>query len=118
LHDLDNHGYIDNIITDRSVITPLAWGVIEGRMNEKESERLLVKMIETGIINSDNKIIYMTGDNPYGRNRGDHWDEADYEIESRMYYRIMNYIDKYLGNVIEFENKFNEESIKEFQKII
>ena len=118
LHDLDNNGYIDNIITDRSIITPLAWGVIEGRMEEKESHKLLMEMINNGIINSDNKIIYMNGTNPNGRDRGDHWDDADYEIEDRMYYHIMETIDKYLGNVIEFENKFDNKSIALFKELL
>ena len=118
LHDLDNNGYIDNIITDRSIITPLAWGVIEGRMSERESHKLLMQMINNGIINSDNKIVYMKGDNPNGRNRGDHWDNSDYEIEDRMYYHIMETIDKYLGNVIEFENKFDKLSVALFKKML
>ena len=118
LHDLDNNGYIDNIITDRSIITPLAWGVIEGRRSQKESQKLLMEMINNGIINSDNKIVYMKGDNPHGRNRGDHWDEADYEIEDRMYYHIMETLDKYLGNVIEFENKFDKISVALFKKLL
>ena len=118
LHDLDNSGYIDNIVTDRSIITPLAWGVIEGRMKERESHKLLMDMINNGIINQDNKIVYMKGENPSGRNRGDHWDDADYEIEDRMYYHIMETIDKYLGNVIEFENKFDKLSVALFKKLL
>jgi hypothetical protein len=118
LQDLDNQGYIDNIVTDRSIISPLAWGVIEGRMSQKDSYKLLMEMINSGIINSDNKIIYVKGMNPHGRERGDHWDEADYEIEDRMYYHIMETLDKYLGNVIEFENKFDKLSIELFKKIV
>ena len=118
LHDLHNQGYIDKIVTDRSILSPLAWGVIEGRMSEIESHALLMKFINEGIITSDDKIVYVTGDNPKGRSRGDHWDESDYEIEDRMYYRIMETLDKYLGNVIEFENKFDQSSQAVFNKII
>ena len=118
LHDLSNNGYIDNIITDRSIISPLAWGVIEGRVSQKESHTLLMHMIHEGILNADDKIIYVTGDNPNGRSRGDHWDDSDFEIESKMYYHIMETLDKYLGNVIEFENKFDNLSTALFKKLL
>ena len=118
LHDLNNQGYVKDIVTDRSILSPLAWGVIEGRVTESESHRLLMKMINEGIITADDKIVYVVGENPNGRERGDHWDHSDYEIEDRMYYHIMETLDKYLGNVIEFENKFDKLSQALFNKII
>jgi len=118
LHDLNNNGYIENIVTDRSIISPLAWGVIEGRVTEQESNRILMKILHEGIITVDDKIIYVTGENTNSRNRGDHWDNSDYELEDRMYYNIMETIDKYLGNVIEFENNFDNKSIIRFKKLI
>ena len=118
LHDLHNQGYIDTIVTDRSILSPLAWGVIENRMTEQDSHKLLMKMINQEIITADDKVIYVTGDNPNNRNRGDHWDLADQDLEDRMYYHIMETLDKYLGNVIEFENKFDKLSTALFTKLI
>tara|TARA_Y100001963_G_C6605052_1_gene364365 strand:- start:22 stop:570 length:549 start_codon:yes stop_codon:yes gene_type:complete len=118
LHDLDNNGYLGNIITDRSIISPLAWGVIEGRVTRQKSQELLMQMLENGIINVDNNIIYVTGENESSRDRNDHWDSSDYEIEDEMYYHIMETLEYYGMNVIRFENKFDKLSTVAFKKVL
>ena len=77
-----------------------------------------MKMLDTGIINVDNNIVYVTGENPISRNRNDHWDTSDYEIEDQMYYHIMETLDYYGMNVIRFENKFDKLSTIAFKKVL
>ena len=46
------------------------------------------------------------------------WTRKEGSLEDRMYYHIMETLDKYLGNVIEFENKFDNLSTALFKKLL
>jgi hypothetical protein len=80
LLDLNRKGFIENMICDRSIYTVLAWGVLSGRITEKEAEKQLDLIIHKGLLDNTT-LIWVKGQNPFTGRSKDFWDFRDNEKE-------------------------------------
>lgn len=109
-------------IIDRGIFSVLAWGVVEGRISDKEALKEMNSFIERGLM-SNVGFIYVYGDNPSGnRKNKDHWDknEDSRDEEVNLMERYLDYVETVDPNIIihRIKNTFDSKSIDKIKKLI
>lgn len=104
---------IKDFIHDRGILTVLAWGILENRINEDEMDAQ-VKMIADLNLMDQITIVFIEGNNPDKSPRNkDQWDREDGgngEMES--YLKVVKAFEKYgIAKIWKFKNLFDLESL-------
>lgn len=118
LHQLNKEGHINNLLVDRGIITNSVWGIL----NNRTSKTLVKKELDYFLANDlfkNTVFIQIKGYLLEERNK-DLWDYMDKKIpeESSLFDEMFNYIEEKGVRVYRIENRFDPESLSNFQTII
>jgi hypothetical protein len=118
LHELNNSGFLDEMIVDRGILTNSVWGVFQGRVTKSQAEEDLRNFAKRGLFKNV-KIILVQGQWKEKRIK-DIWDDDDSRsTEERSLFTEFSLVLKGLGvDVRIFNNNFDLESIVRFKQEI
>lgn len=120
LLQLSREGLLSDFILDRGIITVLTWGVLSGRIDEKEAYSQLNMLAEQDLLKNC-ELYFITGNNPDTSPRNkDNWDFRDGDDkEAEIMENIIGYIQNQPYNVYVHRifNKFNEKTVNDLKLI-
>jgi len=118
LHELNNAGFLGDVVVDRGILTNSVWGVFQGRVTRKQAEDDLKNFAKRGLFRNT-KIILVRGEWQEKRVK-DIWDQDDSRIgEERSLFNEFSLLLKSLGVDIKvFNNNFDLESVVRFKQEI
>jgi hypothetical protein len=103
---------------DRGVLTNSVWGILNKRVTKKSVYKELDYMLGNGLF-KNTFFFLVTGTHPEKREK-DVWDDMDERIpeESALFIEFTQYLIDGGVNIQIIENKFDAESLSNFQTII
>jgi hypothetical protein len=118
VHQLNRDGFLPNLMMDRGIITNSVWGILNGRVSKKSVLKELDYMLWNNLFKNSFFFI-IEGTSQEERNK-DVWDYMDEKIpeEAALFKEFGNYLLDRGVRIQTIENKFDPESLSNFQTII
>ena len=118
IHQLNRDGFLQPLIMDRGVLTNSVWGVLNDRVTEKSVINELDYMVDNDLFKKS-QFFYIDGTYTKERSK-DVWDYMDEKIpeERRLFDFFINHLLAKGVKISIIENKFDIESLSNFQMII
>jgi hypothetical protein len=118
VHQLNRDGFLSPLIMDRGVITNSVWGILNKRVSKKSVFKELDYMVEQDLFKRS-QFVYITGTSTEERSK-DVWDNMDARIpeEKELFLEFIEYLSPKGVKIVMLENKFDTESLSNFQSII
>jgi len=118
LHELNNSGFLGDVVVDRGILTNSVWGVFQGRVTKKQAEDDLRNFAKRGLFRNT-RIVLVRGEWQEKRTK-DIWDQDDLRIgEERSLFNEFSLLLKGLGvDIRVFNNNFDLESVVRFKQEI
>jgi hypothetical protein len=118
IHQLNKDGILPNILMDRGIITNSVWGVLNNRVPKDSVFKEIDYCLDNGLF-KNTAFIQIKGVFSEDRNK-DVWDYMDERIpeEAALFDEFFDYIESKGVRVFRIENKFDPESLSNFQTII
>lgn len=118
VQQLNRDGFLPHLIMDRGVITNSVWGVLNKRVSLKSVYQEIDYMLEKDLFK--NTIFFHISGTSEERRSKDVWDYMDERIpeEVALFNKFFSYISMAGVKTFEIENKFDAESLSNFQTII
>lgn len=120
LLQLSRDGLLSDFILDRGIITVLSWGILSGRIEEKEAYHQLDMIANQGLLENC-EIYFITGNNPDNSPRKkDNWDFRDGDnTEAEIVENLIGYIQNQPYNVYVHRifNSFDKKTVDDLKMI-
>ena len=118
VQQLNRDGFLPDLMMDRGVLTNSVWGILNKRVTKKSVYKELDYMLGNGLF-KDTFFFLITGTHPEKREK-DVWDNMDERIpeESALFVEFSQHLVDGGVNIQIIENKFDAESLSNFQTII
>jgi len=120
LLQLSRDGLLSDFILDRGIITVLSWGILSGRIGEKEAYCQLDMIAGQGLLENC-EIYFIAGNNPDDSPRKkDNWDFRDGDNrEAEIIENLIGYIQNQPYNVYVHRifNSFDEKTVSDLKMI-
>lgn len=118
VHQLNRDTFLPDLIMDRGVITNSVWGILNKRVSSDAVYKELDYMIKNGLFK--NSFFFYVQGTYQGNREKDVWDYMDKSIprEIEIFEEIIEYLLSAGVRIQKIENRFDTESLSEFQTII
>jgi hypothetical protein len=118
VQQLNRDGFLPDLMMDRGIITNSVWGILNKRVTKKSVYKELDYMLDNNLF-KNTFFFLITGTFPEKREK-DVWDNMDEKIpeESLLFVEFTEYLIRKGVNIQIIENKFDAESLSNFQTII
>jgi hypothetical protein len=118
IHQLNRDGFLDDLIMDRGVITNSVWGVLNKRVSKKSVLKELDYMVSNNLFKKS--FFFIISGTFTGSREKDLWDYMDERIpeEAALFDEFGSYLSERGVRIQTIENKFDPESLSNFQTII
>ncbi len=118
VQQLNRDGFLPHLIMDRGVITNSVWGVLNNRVSLKSVYQELDYMLDKDLFK--NSIFFHISGTAEEKRSKDVWDYMDERIpeEVALFNKFFSHISMAGVKTFEIENKFDAESLSNFQTII
>ena len=118
IHQLNRDGHLPQILMDRGVITNSVWGVLNKRVSKVSVLKELDYILENDLFK--NCVFIQIKGCLVDERKKDLWDFMDNKIpeEADLFDEFFDYIESKGVRVHRIENKFDPESLSNFQTII
>jgi hypothetical protein len=118
VHQLNRDSFLDDLMMDRGVITNSVWGILNGRVSKKSVLKELDYMLSNDLF-KNTFFFLIKGTSPESRSK-DLWDYMDERIpeEAKLFEEFSSYLKDKGVRIQIIENKFDAESVSNFQSII
>jgi hypothetical protein len=118
VQQLNRDGFLPDLMMDRGIITNSVWGILNNRVTKKSVYKELDYMLDNSLF-KNTFFFLITGTHPERREK-DVWDKMDERIpeERDLFLEFANYLIGKGVNIQIIENRFDAESLSNFQTII
>lgn len=118
VHQLNKEGIVGNLLIDRGIITNSVWGVMMERCSSEEALNELEYAIEEKYFH--NTTFILVRGTYEGNREKDLWDSMEHLIprEVELFDKIFDFVRSRGVKTRIIQNKFNEESVDEFNKLL
>lgn len=118
VQQLNRDGFLPDLMMDRGIITNSVWGILNKRVTKKSVYEELDYMLDNNLFK--NTFFFLITGTYSEKREKDVWDNMDEKIpeEGLLFVEFTKYLVERGVNIQIIENKFDAESLSNFQTII